>query len=202
MPRGRRAAVILAGGRGTRLRKEKCFLEFGGKPLIKWVADAVRGVVDELVVAVRSETQADAVAKICDAKIAIDSFKGFGPLAGILAGLSATSAEYSVVLGCDMPFVRTEVVEFLFEVAEESGADAAVPKWNNGYIEPLHAVYKTKAMARATLHSILRGEKSIRTPLRSLNVKFVPMRRLREIDKNLKTFTNINSPADLQQLGL
>ncbi|MHC1579936.1 MAG: molybdenum cofactor guanylyltransferase [Candidatus Alkanophagales archaeon] len=202
MSRGRRAAVILAGGRGTRLRREKCLLELGGKPLIRWVADAVHRIVDELVVAVRNEAQADAVARVCDAKIAIDSFKGFGPLAGILAGLSATSAEYSVVLGCDMPLVRTEVVEFLFEVAEESKADAVVPKWDNGYMEPLHAVYKTDAMARATLRSILGGEKSIRAPLRSLNVKFVPVRRLREMDENLETLTNINSPADLKRLKL
>ena len=198
----RRAADILAGGRSTRLRKEKCFLEFEGKPLIKRVADAVHGVVDELVVAVRNETQARAVEKICNAKIAIDSFKDFGPLAGILAGLEATVAEYSVVLGCDMPFVRAEVVEFLFELAEELAVDAVVPEWDNGDIEPLHAVYKTEAMAREARRLMLKGNKSIRVPLRFLNVKFVPVRLIRELDEKLETFTNINVPEDLWQLTL
>lgn len=181
------SAIILAGGSSSRFGVDKPFFRFKGKLLIQWVIDSVSGVVDEIVIASDKRRDIEGV------QLAIDPVKGFGPVAGILAGLEVTQAPYSIVLGCDMPFVNERAVKLLFDLAK--GHEAVIPKWENGYIEPLHAVYEKDAMTRATTEAINRNRRAVSYAISRLNkVNYVPIEQIKQIDQDLKTFVNVNRP--------
>ena len=211
-----KTVLILAGGRSQRFQSKplqglrgrgaephnKCLITLKNKPLILHVIDNLSGVADEIIVAARDEQQGEQIRDKIPDKILLvfDSLRGFGPLAGVISGLEKASFPYSLVIGCDMPFVNEYVVEFLFEVAERGNYDAVVPRWENGMLEPLHAVYKKEPTLTAIKDAIKQGEKRIFTSLSQLkNVNFVPVNKIREIDSDLKTFRNINTPAELEK---
>jgi molybdopterin-guanine dinucleotide biosynthesis protein A len=102
-------------------------------------------------------------------------------------------------IGCDMPFVTESVVNLLFEIAS-TGYDAVVPRWENGMREPLHAVYRREPMLAAIRDTVKRGDGMIYHAISQLkDVCFLPVNRIREIDPELKTFRNINTPFELKE---
>ncbi|RZN38813.1 MAG: molybdenum cofactor guanylyltransferase [Methanophagales archaeon ANME-1-THS] len=198
----RKTALILAGGKSLRFQSlDKCFMRLHNKPLILHAIDNLAQVADEIIVAARDEEQKNLIrARMPDSVLLVcDSVKGFGPLAGILSGLERASFPYSLVIGCDMPFVTEEVVALLFEVAARGEYDAVVPIWENGMLEPLHAVYKKEPMVAAIHEAVKQGDKQILKVIRQLKkVYFIEVKELRGLDSELKTFRNINTPEELR----
>jgi len=197
-----KTVVILAGGQGRRFHSiDKCFVKLDNKLLIQHAIDNVSGLADEIIIAARDEQQGEQIRAIVSDKInlAFDSLNGFGPLAGFLSGLEQASFAYSLVIGCDMPFVNKSVVKLLFEIAS-TGYDAVVPRWENGMLEPLHAVYRRESMLAAIRDTVKRGDGKIYHAISQLkDVCFLPVNRIREIDPELKTFRNINTPFELKK---
>ena len=98
-----------------------------------------------------------------------------------------------------MPFINERVVDALFEIAF-TGYDAVVPRWENGMVEPLHAVYRREPMLAAIREAVGRGEGKILTALSQLkNVYFLPIDRIKGLDPSPRTFTNINTPEELKR---
>jgi molybdopterin-guanine dinucleotide biosynthesis protein A len=191
-----RSAVILAGGVGSRLGKEKSLIEFGGRPLIQWSVEKLALLVEDVVVVARGPEQAGLLEDLIpDASIACDSVSGYGPVAGLAAGMELARNEYVLAIGCDLPFLNADVVNILFEQAR--GWDAAVPMRENGMIEPLHSVYKRDALHSACQNAIEHGERKIRAPLSMLRVKCVAVELLKNPDPELLTFFNLNTREDL-----
>ncbi|MHC1600440.1 MAG: molybdenum cofactor guanylyltransferase [Candidatus Methanospirareceae archaeon] len=197
-----KTVLILAGGKSQRFQSfDKCLVELNNKPIIQHAIDNLSSVADEIIVAVRDEQQGEQIRNKISNNIVLvfDSLEGFGPLAGVLSGLERASFSYSFVVGCDMPFVNRYVVEFLFEVAERGNYDAVVPRWENGMVEQLHAVYKIESTLVAVKDSIKKGDARVFNVLSRLkSVKFLSMSKIREIDTALKTFRNINTPEELK----
>ena len=191
-----RSAVILAGGVGSRLGKEKSLIEFGGRPLIQWSVEKLALLVEDVVVVARGPEQAGLLEDLIpDASIACDSVSGYGPVAGLAAGMELARNEYVLAIGCDLPFLNVDVVNILFEQA--LGWDAAVPMRENGMIEPLHSVYKRDALHSACQKAIEHGARKIRAPLSMLRVKCVAVELLKNPDPELLTFFNLNTREDL-----
>ncbi len=207
------SAVILAGGNGQRFFPvEKCIAIFRKKPLVRHVVHRISPIASEIIIVARDQEQGNAIyhaaadAATSNATsstgsekklfITYDIIRDFGPLAGILSGLRSASHEFVFVTGCDMPFLNAKVVAFLFE--EANGFDAVVPAWENGMIEPLHAIYRRDAMIEAAENTIKKGERRISSAIAYLrNAKFVDVAEIRKIDSELCTFININTPNDL-----
>ena len=196
-----RTGIILCGGRSRRFGKDKALLTIDGVPMVRRMAGRISQVVDEIVIAARDPVQCESLAAISaipdGAEVVCDSVLGYGPVAGILAGLSASKSEYSVCLACDLPYVNPDVVDALFGCAEANSSDVAIPKHPNGILEPLHAVYG-RSMAGACRDAVSRGEHTIRGAMSLLGrVVFVPVESLRRFDPELRTFLNVNYPEDL-----
>ena len=157
-----RSAVILAGGGSRRLGQEKALLEFEGKPLLCWTVERLLLVTDEVIVVARSEEHARRLSELagcCSAAFAWDSVEGFGPVAGLYAGMSRAGGDLVFATACDLPFLSPMVVEKLFLLAKENvGYDAAVPQHPNGYVEPLHSVYSRVKMMAACQRAIENSE--------------------------------------------
>ena len=153
---------MLAGGRSTRFGGgEKSLKLVGGKRMICRVIDALCGIVDEVVISVRDERQRDILyPTISGYTFVYDEVEGIGPLAGVYSGLVHAKGDYVVVVACDMPYINPEAIELLFTKAE--GHDAAVPRHDNGLIEPLHAVYRRKPMLRRSRSPSIPGKAGYR----------------------------------------
>ena len=191
-----RSAVILAGGVGSRLGREKSLIEFDGRPLIQWSVEKLAPFVEDVVVVARGPEQARQLGDLIpDAAITFDSISGYGPVAGLAAGMGQARNEYVLAIGCDLPFLNADVINLLFEQAQ--GWDAAIPMRENGMIEPLHCVYKRDALHSACQKAIEHGERRIRAPLSMLRVKCVAVELLKNLDPELLTFFNLNTREDL-----
>jgi molybdopterin-guanine dinucleotide biosynthesis protein A len=192
-----RSAVILAGGAGSRLGTEKALLKFAGRPLICRTAEKLRMAADEVVIVARDASQAALLQELpIDAVFTCDSISGFGPVAGLEAGLRRARGRLAFATGCDLPFLNVLVIEKLFDMAE--GYDAAVPVKQGGLMEPLHAVYDRERMLVACSAALKRGARRIQAPLRELRVNRVSVELFRPIDPELLTFFNINTPENLE----
>ena len=196
-----RSAIILAGGKSTRINMNKSMAQIGNKKMIEHVLDNVSGIVDEVLVVAGDVGQREKISTvICGARLTYDSIPGYGPVAGILAGLQCAKGDYVMVVACDMPFVNPDVVDFLFSLAE--GYDAVVPRWPDGNIEPLHAIYKRKSGIKACEGAIQKDDRRIISPLKALSrVMYVSMEKIKEIDPELRTFINVNTMADLERIS-
>jgi len=192
------SALILAGGKGSRLGyKEKALIDIDGRPLISFVIEALEKVVENIIISVRDRAQGKLLrALLPDYRFACDAHENIGPLAGILSGLKVCEDEYCFVAACDMPFINAEAVRLLFRKSE--GYEAAIPRWEDGFLEPLHAVYRCRTMLKETEKAIKKGETIILAPVFKLNVNYVGINEVVRIDRGLRTFMNINTHEDIE----
>ncbi|OFV66843.1 MAG: molybdopterin-guanine dinucleotide biosynthesis protein MobA [Candidatus Syntrophoarchaeum butanivorans] len=197
-----RAGLVLAGGRSSRFGfRDKSLFKLDGTPLILHVLERMEKSVDEVVISLSDDRQRWYISKILegrDIKIVIDEIREYGPIGGINASIKVIDSESLLIVGCDMPHLNPDVVDLLFGLLE--GYDAAIPVWENGFLEGLHSVYNRDALLHATPECIRLGERRILDLIRRLNVRYVPVKEIRRIDPELKTFTNINRPEDYRIL--
>lgn len=192
--------MVVAGGFSRRFGQDKGLVRLAGKPLIVHVLDRVSRVVDEVVVVVSSASQKDALADLLieGAKVVMENGELHGPLVGALTGFKTVQGEYSLLLPCDTPFVSSDVASFLLDLC--AGRSAVIPRWPNGYIEPLQAVYHTKSALAAGRKALNEGKLDLRSMIAFLGrVRYVSTMVLQQLDPNLLTFFNINTVGDLRR---
>ncbi len=194
------SAIILAGGGGRRLGRPKPLVELQGRPLISYAVEAALKVADEIIV-VSGREASKALRGILPGGVELleDLEEGYGPLMGLYTGLTAAHRSYALALPCDSPLLRVEVLRRLLERVE--GFDAAIPRWPNGYLEPLHAAYRVETSLKACRESLMEGRRELRAILRHLNrVLYISTEELRALDPQLQTFYNINTPEELVRI--
>jgi molybdopterin-guanine dinucleotide biosynthesis protein A len=192
-----RGAIVLAGGPSERLGRPKALVRFGGVPLVLRAASAAFAVSEDVVVVSRGPL-AGQIQEILFAgpRVVRDQMRARSPLVGLLAGAEALRTETVAAIACDLPFIRPSLLSRLFR--EARGHDAAVPRWPDGRVEPLVAVYRRVALLRALRSSLAAGDRSNLAMLARLrDVRFVPVGSLRSLDPGLRSFVNVNTPRDL-----
>lgn len=177
--------------------RPKPFVRVGGRSLLEWVAQAARSSADEVVIVSRGPVAARIEASALeDVRVVRDRERVQTPLVGLLAGAEALRSEYAAALACDVPFVKPQLLRALFLRAR--GRDAAIPRWSNGEIEPLVAVYRRTALLAAARASLAAGERANQQMVARLpSVQFVSTEALRPADAALRSFVNVNTPTDL-----
>ncbi len=184
------SAVILAGGKSSRMGRDKAWLEAGGQSLL---ARQI-GLVRELGAAeVFISGRADADYSEFGCRVLLDKFPDAGPLAGIERALDATTSPLLFVLAVDMPEMS---VEFLRRQAAGCSENiGAIPRIN-GNIEPLAAFYP-KAIHELAVASLERGAFAVKA-FAELCVQSGHARFLKLDVDEAHLFANWNSPDDLQ----
>jgi molybdopterin-guanine dinucleotide biosynthesis protein A len=198
-----KSAVILAGGFSSRFGQDKGLLQLANKPLIRHVLNAVNGIVDEKLVIVSSKDQAKAYSIVTDscANVLVDIAEVHGALAGALTGFEEAQGEYSLLLPCDTPLVSRDILLLLLELCINK--NAAIPRWPNCYVEPLQAVYRTKPALEAARNALWEGKLNVQAMVDKLrDVRYVSTLVLEQLDPQLNTFFNINTPVDLRRAEL
>ncbi len=194
----KRSSLLLAGGRSTRLNgREKALIVYNERAFIEHALETLDEVSDEVIVSLRNEEQLNDFAKyVNDRKFVTDTIENSGPLAGMLSGLKVACGDYVLTVACDMPFLNSELIDMMFEMAE--GHDALIPINKDCTKEPLHAVYSRKKMLEAIEITLDLGQRSILAAASYMDdVLYMDIGLLKIKDKYLKSFVNINTPHDL-----
>lgn len=181
--------IVLAGGLSTRMGRDKASLPWGGEDLLHAALRALAPVCDRLIV-VSNQPRAIALAGV---SVVADRFAGCGPLAGIHAGLTAATGDYSFVAACDMPYLRSAAVAWM--AAAAVGYDAAVP-FIDGYYHPLHAVYSRRCLP-AIERMLTAGQCRVLDFYPDIRLRPVGADELACFDPDLAMLNNLNTPADL-----
>ncbi len=192
--------MVLAGGFSKRFGREKGLIELAGKPLVLHVLDRISGVVNETLVVASSDRQKMAFERSLRqrAKVMIDKREEKSPLIGALTGFECVQGEYSLLLPCDTPFVSSNIASLLLDLC--INRSAVIPRWPNGYIEPLQAAYHTKSALVAARATLEQGNLDLRSMIACLKgVRYVSTMVLQQLDSRLLTFFNVNNPGDLER---
>jgi molybdopterin-guanine dinucleotide biosynthesis protein A len=177
--RHRATAVVLAGGKSRRMGEEKALLEIDGVPLIRHVIRQLEPWFHEIIVSTGNARRFP----FLDVKQVADPVEGVGPLAGILAGLEAATYDRCLVYACDMPEVPTRLVSRLVEAGRAH--DAAVPRYPDGTIEPLCALY-AKTLVPNIRTAIQAGARRVRAAYDGADVCYLSTPK-DDAPKNLNT---------------
>ncbi len=173
---------------------DKALLDFGGRPLVARVFDALRPLTDDLLVVSNNR----AALKPFGVRVVADWDPPCGPLGGIAAGLRAARRDLTLVAACDMPFLDGTFLLTLAGRAEAAGADAVVPLLDGQY-EPLHAVYR-KSCLPAVERCLAAGENRAFAFYDAVRLVTVPESDWRLLDPGGLSLANVNTPDDLERL--
>lgn len=136
--------LVLAGGRGTRLKADKGALRYHGAPQARWAHDLLTRVCQRVFVSVRPD-QAD-LDPYRDLPLIVDTEEGAGPAAGLTAALHRFPAVAWLLLAADMPLVEPVTLRKLV-VARDPEAVGTAYKHADGAPEPLCAIFEPKVLA-------------------------------------------------------
>jgi molybdenum cofactor guanylyltransferase len=172
--------------------------------LLEYVLDSVWTVADELTVVFKNEPDLSLVEAISPfgAKV-INVAKGDSPSSAVLSAFKSSRAEHCVLVTEKVPLLKPNVVLALFDGAR--GFDLAIPRWEDGRIEPMLAVYRGKALLRlsSSLQDPLTPEVGGAMKLLSdqlFDVKYLSVEgELKELDPELDSFLKVESEASLTQ---
>ena len=189
-----KCALIIADGREEDRLPGRFESRESSSTLMQYVLDSVWTVADDILVTFAKEPSLTLIESIAPfgVKLTVDRV-GTGALLMIVSGLNASSSENCLVVSVSTPFVKPNVIFQLFE--EVRSHDAAVPRWADGRIEPLLAVYKKKAFLKAA--AARRGD-DLQALIDDLYaVTFVSIEeKLKPLDPDLLSFFKITSDAD------
>jgi len=184
-------AVILCGGQSARMGQDKAALVVDGETFLDRAIRVAREVADDVIVVARASQAMPA-----DVRVVHDPVENLGPLAGIAAGLSASNTDLNVVVACDMPLVRSVVLQRLVESIGEHDACVAIV---DGHASVLCGVYRSRVAPVAT-QMLDQGERRVTAFVDRLKTKRVDAAELRDIDPNLETFFSCDTPEAYQRV--
>lgn len=185
--------IVLAGGKSSRMGKDKALLTFDGETLLDRAIAAIKPLVTEVIVVVDREDRYSlpAVRKI------VDLYPESGPVGGIVTGLLAAGEGYHYIIPCDMPLLNRQILLLLMESASPP-YDAVIPEWN-GFPEPVFAVYSHEAVPKLK-RFLEEGGRAAQRALDQLKTLRIEESVLKKIDPSGRFLFNMNEPGDLELL--
>ncbi len=181
-------AVILAGGKSSRMGSNKAFLKVKGKTFIEHQIDLLREIFNEITISANTPAEY----KHLNVPIIPDIYPDKGPLSGIHAALIHSRSFHTFILACDMPFVEIELIKQLQGFIE--GHDVVVPQSKKG-LEPLHAFYSKNCIAPIK-KELDNNNLRIISFFPQVKVKTVKLNSLSLSDKIKNSIKNLNTTEE------
>jgi molybdopterin-guanine dinucleotide biosynthesis protein A len=179
--------IILAGGKSSRIGFDKGVINLNGKPFIVHIIEAMKPLVNNIII-VSDNTDYDKFGY----QIVNDLIKNSGPVAGLYSGLSNSKTEYNLVLSCDVPLIKTFILEQLIDRFDIDYDMIQLQSENKSM--PLIAIYKTHCLH--TFEAQLnKNKKRLRIAVEQLKHKTITIDS--ECDQYVK---NINTIAQLNEI--
>ena len=191
------ACIVLAGGRSSRMGRDKASLPIGGRTLLEHVVARVAPLVRDVVVV----AAAGQALPPTSARVVRDRAPELGPLPALAAGLATITTPWTFLLACDGAFVRPELLRAL--AAEAQDSRAVMPRWS-GRLQPLVALY-ARTVAPDVAALVASGERRLHVVATLAGVRVVEEARLTQHDPDGRSFRTVNTPdeyaAALRDLG-
>jgi len=200
--------VIQAGGRSSRMKRDKAWIEIEGVPMIERVVAAARPAVGRLGIIINAANpQIELYKKLAesrDAELIFDLHEHLGPLGGIHTALAHCGiSESALILACDLPFITTEFLSFIRDIYRTENPHSAfriphsitVPLDQSNRLQPLAAIYDQSL--EATVGQMLAADELkvdlLCSRVSTRRINFAEFAHLPGADR---FFTNINTPED------
>jgi molybdopterin-guanine dinucleotide biosynthesis protein A len=135
-------AIILSGGKSSRMGRNKALLKIGEKTIIESVRDQMQQIFKYVMLITNTPEEY----KFLDLPIYEDIYKHKGPLAGIHSGLLNSSTETNFIISCDLPLITKEMIEYLVEFKTNKLITVAQA---DGYIQQLAGKYSRDCLNTA-----------------------------------------------------
>lgn len=184
-------AVLLAGGKSSRMGQNKALLSFQDRPLIESVIQKLTGIFSRVVLSVN---QPDAFPQFSLPRI-VDHYLEIGPMGGIASVLESGEKNIFCV-ACDMPFLNAALIEYICRLEKY---DAVIPVWRDKP-EVLHARYSCSLLP-AFQFCLKEKLYKITDAVEESQVMYLLQPEIAKFDPEGKSFRNINTPADYQVIS-
>ena len=184
------SAIILAGGKSSRMGRPKALLPFDGEPLIAHIVRSFKELFADVVVVIAP----DQVLPALPVTVVRDEVAYRGPVSGIYHGLNAAKGEASFVGSCDIPFLNLSLISHL--VSQVHNHDVVVPYWAGRY-QPLFALYR-KNVVPFLRDQLRRDELRPIFLFDKVRTRKIDEAEIRRFDPEGLSFLNMNTPADYQ----
>jgi molybdopterin-guanine dinucleotide biosynthesis protein A len=168
---------------------DKALLPIGGQPMLLRMTRLVEPLVARVSVIGPPQQYAPLGVTVFP-----DDVPGLGPLGGILTALRHSQSHWFLVLGCDLPYLRSDWLHWLIAAGLDSEAAVVIPMGPAGY-EPLCAMYNQRCAASVN-DAMASGVRKITDGLRDLTLEVVPHEAWKQFDSEGTLFQNMNLPED------
>jgi molybdenum cofactor guanylyltransferase len=188
---GTKTIIILAGGRSSRIGRDKSLLMMRGRPVIEMILESVRPFFNEIIISTNNPESISRYGYKC----AEDTVRDAGPVAGIMSVMQKFPREYYQVVACDTPFIEGAAAARVLGMA--SGADAVIVRTPDGWPQPLFSTYSIRCLP-AFEDSIRNGVFKILQCVKNLNLIDITIENLELKTPWEKHFFNINTLDDIE----
>lgn len=182
-------AILLAGGRSSRMGQDKAALVVDGRRLVDGAVAALQPLGGRIVVARGSQPSLGLCDEVPDAPGLM------GPVAGVVGAVPLVTTQAIAIVAVDMPTISAAVLQRLADVLVNADRSAAMPLVD-GVAQPMHAV--VSAAALPALVALARdGERSLRRILARLDAVLVGPDGWADLDAQATFVMDWDRPADL-----
>lgn len=187
---------ILAGGKSTRMGRDKAFVEFNGRSLLQGVLELALSVAPNVRIVGSKEKFAPY------APVVEDIFPDCGPLSGIHAALRTSRTDLNLMLAVDMPSVSSAFLQYLIDEARIDHARATVeasivvPR-SGARLQPLCAVYR-RDFADAAEVALRAGRNRIDPLFEVVKTRVIEDEEMERAGFSRSLFRNLNTPQELE----
>jgi molybdopterin-guanine dinucleotide biosynthesis protein A len=196
---------ILAGGKSSRMRRDKRFLRLGEKTFVERAVAALAPIATKisLVVAAASSNRDFEFEKTFPARVVADVFPNCGALGAIHAALFHAETEWAALLACDLPFASGELFERLAKIARGAprATAAIVPIQPDGRLQPLCALYRAGLCLNAATKLLEENQKSppaARRLIEAVAAQCIEFSEIADLPDAERFFINVNTPEEFE----
>lgn len=179
-------ALVLAGGRSTRMQRDKATLTYHGRTQVEWAVSLLQPCAQRVFVSVRPDQTMDPVRARFEQ--IVDTRDNLGPIAGIIAAQAKHPDVAWLVVACDLPFLDKSTLEHLIAARQPHRFATACKSSHNGLPEPLCAIYEP-ASREPILAYVATGKDCPRKFLINSDVHLIDGPNPRALD-------NVNTPDE------
>lgn len=180
--------LILLGGESRRMQQPKHLIEYHNQAQYQYLHDLLSPYCEEIFFSSNTEQTFDNNPNnnLHD----LSKYKGHGPISGIISALEQTQSPL-LVLPCDMPFISTDTIEYLFEHRDTSSLATVYKNPTTGFTEPLLGIYELPIL-NPLLQWFVEGNYSLRKFIDSQRAAYVTPK------SNLELFS-ANTPEEMEE---
>jgi molybdopterin-guanine dinucleotide biosynthesis protein A len=180
---------VLAGGKSSRMGRDKARLEIEGKPLVLRVVELLRPFVHVVTLLGPPERYGD-----LNLPAVADQWTDQGPLAAVCTGLLNSTVEWNIFLACDLPLLSARFLQLLVARIHDSRADGVVPRTDDGW-QPLCAAYNSRCRP-VFVRRLQVGRRSMIGVFDEVRVDAITPEEMAAAGLDERELVNVNTPED------